>query len=248
MKITALEIRQKEFQKGFRGFDKDEVEAFLLSLSQEWEKMVEENKALKIRLDNAEKEVSKLREVEDSLFKTLKTAETTGASVVEQANKSAELLIQEARMKAEQLLSDAQRKSDKVYTGMIGEISELEREFRNLENLRDDLITGIRNLSNDSLDKIERIDTGRKDFSHIKDFASKVVVENIEAPTAPKMEIPSFEKETTQVNEPVVESPVVEVKPEEKSTIKFDVPQENITEEKKEGDDEEKSFFDQVGE
>ena len=36
MNITPLEIRQKEFEKGFRGYDNDEVSAFLNSLSIEW--------------------------------------------------------------------------------------------------------------------------------------------------------------------------------------------------------------------
>ena len=44
MKITPLEIRQKTFEKSFRGLDKDEVNAFLLSLSHEWERMLDENK------------------------------------------------------------------------------------------------------------------------------------------------------------------------------------------------------------
>ena len=38
MKITPLEIRQKSFEKVFRGYDKDEVAAFLQILGSEWEK------------------------------------------------------------------------------------------------------------------------------------------------------------------------------------------------------------------
>ena len=35
MKITPLEIRQKEFAKQMRGYDKEGVDAFLQSLSNE---------------------------------------------------------------------------------------------------------------------------------------------------------------------------------------------------------------------
>ena len=52
---------------------------------------IDENKSFQIKLEHAEKEVQKLREVESSLFKTLKTAEDTGANLVDQANKAAEL-------------------------------------------------------------------------------------------------------------------------------------------------------------
>ena len=64
MKITPIEIRQKSFEKTFRGFEKDDVNAFLLSLSKEWERIQEENKHLNFRLENSQKEVEKLREVE----------------------------------------------------------------------------------------------------------------------------------------------------------------------------------------
>lgn len=238
MKITALEIRQKEFQKAFRGCDKDEVQAFLLSLSQEWERMVEQSKELSIRLENAEKEVRKLREVEDSLFKTLKTAETTGANVVEHANKSAELIIQEARMKAEQTLDDAQRKADRVFTSMLTEFSELEREFRAMENTRDNLHAEIRNLCNDSLDKIERVDLSRKDFTGIKNLATKLAVE--------KSEILKDEPKIAKVKKE--EPKAVESAPSEESkpSINFEIPSETKTESKNQ-DDSSKSFFDEIG-
>lgn len=253
MKITALEIRQKEFQKGFRGFDKDEVEAFLLSLSQEWERMVEENKEYKIKLDNAQKEVSKLREVEDSLFKTLKTAETTGANVVEQANKTAELIVQESRMKAEQTLDDAQRKSDRVYTSMLTEFSELEREFRTLENVRENLLSEIRNLSNDSLDKIERIDTSRRDFTEIKNLANKIALDKADLTTieAPKgIPLVVEEEVIDEVKKPEVVQKEVELKVDlPDDSIKFEVPKENIIEpQSPDKKDDDKSFFDQIGE
>ena len=44
MRITPLDIRQKTFEKNFRGYEKDEVNAFLLTLSQEWERVLDENK------------------------------------------------------------------------------------------------------------------------------------------------------------------------------------------------------------
>ncbi|MEY3405799.1 MAG: hypothetical protein RL161_1229, partial [Bacteroidota bacterium] len=69
MKITPLEIRQKTFEKNLRGYDKDEVNAFLGTMSQEWEKMLDELKEARMKLESAEREVAKLREVESTLYK-----------------------------------------------------------------------------------------------------------------------------------------------------------------------------------
>jgi len=52
---------------------------------------IEKISDLKIKLEASENEVEKLREVESSLFKTLKTAEDTGANLIDQANKLAEI-------------------------------------------------------------------------------------------------------------------------------------------------------------
>ena len=114
MKVTPLEIRKKSFEKVFRGYDKDDVNAYLVSLSQAWEKVMDENKELTIKLESAEKEIAKLREIENSLFKTLKTAEDTGANMIEQANKTAELHMKETQMKVDALMNESESKAKSI--------------------------------------------------------------------------------------------------------------------------------------
>ncbi len=168
MKITPLEIRQKVFAKAFRGLDKDEVMGFLQSLSQEWEKVMEENKDLKVRLDRSEKEVQKLREVEDTLYKTLKTAEDTGANVVSQANKTAELYLKESQMKVEAMINDAQsqakniieeadEKARMIIEEAYDELKLLQRDCTSIETYRDELTREIKNLVNDTLEKVNKV-------------------------------------------------------------------------------------------
>jgi len=168
MKITPIEIRQKAFEKTFRGYDKDEVNAFLLSLSKEWERIQDEGKELKMRLDSSEKEVSKLREVESSLFKTLKTAEDTGANMIEQANKSAELHLKETQMKAEALMNEAQNNAKSIMEQadadardivetMQDEVKNLEQVYKELEKYRDNLISELKNLAGDTIERVEKL-------------------------------------------------------------------------------------------
>ena len=181
MKITPIEIRQKSFEKVFRGYDKEEVDAFLLSLSQEWERVIDENKENRIRLEVADKEVKKLREVETSLYKTLKTAEDTGAHLIDQANKSAAMhmkeaqvkadsLLREARSKAQQMVQDADSKAKQALQDTVTELKSLEMDIRNIENQRDNLLAELKNIVHDVLEKVNRIDAKSKKIS----FESKV--------------------------------------------------------------------------
>lgn len=167
MKITPLEIRQKTFEKVFRGYDKDEVNAFLQILSTEWEKSVDEKKELAIKLEGAEKEITKMREVENSLYKTLKTAEDTGANMIEQANKAAELQLKETQMKSENILREAKAKSKMIIENtekhtrliiskMLDEIKSLEQNFSSALTLKENLIADLTSLSSTTLERVQK--------------------------------------------------------------------------------------------
>lgn len=175
MKITPLEIRQKVFEKNFRGYDKDEVNAFLLTLSQEWERISDENKELRIKLEATEREVMKLREVESSLFKTLKTAEDTGANVIEQARQTAELHLRESQMKAEAILNEAKTKAKdtieeselrarEVVVEMEERLKSMIENYKKLESAREDLLLELKRVSQDTLERVERIKNNQRSF------------------------------------------------------------------------------------
>jgi cell division initiation protein len=167
MKVTPLEIRQKTFERTLRGYDKDEVNAFLLSLSQEWERMMDESKELRLKVEHGEREISKLREVETSLFKTLKTAEDTGANVIDQANKAAELHLREAQMSAEAILHEAKDKArntiedaDATARLLLAEmeenLKELVTHYKSVESYRNNLVDDLKRLASEVLDRTER--------------------------------------------------------------------------------------------
>jgi cell division initiation protein len=192
MKITPLDIRQKTFEKAFRGLDKDEVNAFLLTLSQQWEKMLDENKDLRLKLDAANRETQKLREVESSLYKTLKTAEDTGNNILEQATKSAELrareaelqaneLLNKARNQARQVLEDAARQTEKMVVEMQEEVKSLEQEYQRMEGYLDTLVRDLKNLANDALEKVERTKAKPKgNVNSMLSRAANVTIDNTE--------------------------------------------------------------------
>ena len=175
MKVTPLEIRQKTFERTLRGYDKDEVNAFLLSLSQEWERMMDETKELKSKIENSEREVAKLREVETSLFKTLKTAEDTGANVIDQANKAAELHLREAQIRAEALLNEARdrarntiEEADATSRQMMAEmednLKELIQHYKTVESHRNNLVDDLRRLATEAMDRAGRSKQSDRNF------------------------------------------------------------------------------------
>jgi cell division initiation protein len=167
MKITPLDIRQKTFEKQIRGYDKDEVSSFLTYLSQEWEKVMEEKNMLQMKYEQADKEARKLREIEDSLFKTLKTAEDTGVSIIEHANKTADLILKEAQMnadlmeseskaKARNLLEQAENQSREIIDDLKDEVRSLVDSYSYLVNQREIILKNLKNQANDTLENVRQ--------------------------------------------------------------------------------------------
>ena len=183
MKVTPLEIRKKSFEKEFRGYDKDEVNAYLTSLSQAWEKVMDQNKELTIKLDSAEKEIAKLREIENSLFKTLKTAEDTGANMIEQANKTAELHMKETQMKADALMSESESRARsimeeaednarEILDGLQHEVQKIEESYKQLQQQRDNLLREVKNIADGFLEQVSKA-RGDQDKYSIDDIVKR---------------------------------------------------------------------------
>jgi cell division initiation protein len=215
MKITPLEIRQKAFEKVLRGYDKDEVNAFLQTLSQEWERMLDEVKEARIRLETTEREVSKLREVESSLFRTLKAAEDTGASVIEQANKTADLILRENQLNADAIMSEAKTKSkntieeaEMISRQMLDEMEErlksMGQHYKTLELHRDNLLSDLKRLAGETIDRVERAKTSSRDFDpdqHLalaKRESKKALFPNAEIEKEIKSALPTISSQPSQ--------------------------------------------------
>lgn len=158
MKITSLEIKQHEFEKSFRGYDIEEVNHFLSNIAQEWERMLSESKMLKMQLDISEKEASKLREVEMTLIKTLRTAEDTSTRLTENAANEASKKIAEAEQKAaqiiaeaentaNQLVADAEQKVKDVNTAAKTEFADLKTNFQSLEVQKVQLLGQLKSIA-----------------------------------------------------------------------------------------------------
>ena len=227
MKITPIEIRQHTFQKVLRGYDAEEVSAFLNSLSNEWERVLNEGKMLKMQLELAEKELNKLREVELTMFRMLKTAEDTANQMTEQASTSAESYIGEAKIKAEEIIGESRKKANMIVIDaenqskyireeILNEFKNHERDFKAMEKYRDNLMVQLKTLANNTNDSVERFEkkfsqsTLKEKFGDVKEEVTgsiKTSEELIKARAA--------QKEIEEPVEKIEEVTEVEVAPKE---------------------------------
>ncbi len=110
--ITPIEIRQKSFEKSFRGYNTDQVDAFLHSLAYVWEKLLAQLDEVKADLEESSKEVKRLQGVENAILKTVKDSEVTAHNIIEQAKKEANLKAIETEIEVGKLLREAKEKAE----------------------------------------------------------------------------------------------------------------------------------------
>jgi DivIVA domain-containing protein len=219
MKITALEIEQRQFEKSFRGYDIDEVNRFLANIAAEWDRMSNESKMLKMQLEISEKEASKLREVEHTLIKTLKTAEEASSKIAESAKNEASKKVEDADYRSKQILSDAQntasqiiidaeQKSKSIQSAARAEFQESEDRFAALEQGRDSLVAQLSQIAETAakLANMPAPEIKKASVEHVPVKEIKLETQKIAEP----VNIPEVFEEPAQEITPIAEPEIEE--------------------------------------
>jgi len=155
MRITPLDILQKEFTANKKGFDPDEVKAFLEEIRETLEAVLKDHHDQKGQLLAQEKEISKLRENEDEIKETLLVARKLTEDMNSQARREADLILGEARLEAQRVLTQAH-----------DEHRDLLQEVVHLKSQRLQLIAAIRavlNAQGQLMDELEAAQQETKD-------------------------------------------------------------------------------------
>ncbi len=119
MRITPLDIQQKQFPMKFRGFDVEEVFAFLEVIREEMEDLLRENASLKENAQRTENQINEYRDMETTLRETLLTAQQMVDDYKTNARKEAELIVKEAELRADTLIREAQEKVIKIHEDIV---------------------------------------------------------------------------------------------------------------------------------
>ena len=133
MRITPLDIQQKQFSSRFRGFDMEEVDSFLELIREELEELLRENANLREESRRYEKQLKEYKNIETTLKDTLISTQQMAEEFRATAKKEADLLKKEAEMKAEEMVREAQDKVVKVHED-ITDLKGVRRHFK--EELR----------------------------------------------------------------------------------------------------------------
>ncbi len=116
MPLTPLDIVNKEFKHGFRGYNEDDVNEFLDEVVRDYEALIKENDELKENTSGMTERLEQYRKLEATLQNTLVIAQQTAEEVKSAARKEAELIVREAEAKAEEIIRQAELRARETET------------------------------------------------------------------------------------------------------------------------------------
>lgn len=155
-RITARDVESQEFRQRLRGYDPEQVRMFLASVAEEIERLNLDNGDLREQVGRLREEVARHAEREQTLQKTLVTAQNMTEEMREKSKAEAELTIREARLRAEQTLQESQ-----------DQLARLESEIGRSKLERDLFEKRLRTMVEEHLELLDRRHAERDDLDNV---------------------------------------------------------------------------------
>lgn len=148
--LTALDIQNKEFSKGVRGYKEEEVDEFLDEIITDYQALVTKNEELAMQLEEANMKLKDFKSTEGSVITTLESAKALMNEIAQSAEKRAEVLVKNAELDAElkvrqanddltQLKAEAARLRTRVDSYKVRLRAILENELANIDHVELDV-------------------------------------------------------------------------------------------------------------
>jgi cell division initiation protein len=135
MRVTPLDIIQKQFGANRRGYDPDEVRVFLEEIRETMEDLLKENQRLREQIARRDAEIAELRESEHEVKETLLLARRVREDMERTSRRESDVLLGEARLEAEKIMmsaSDERREIQGELVGMRSQRAHLMGELRGI--------------------------------------------------------------------------------------------------------------------
>ncbi len=112
--LMPLEVEEKKFERQMRGYNREDVDAFVSEVAKDYEKLYKENLAAKDKIATLTDAVKQYKMMEETLQQAIIVAQNAGEEVKKNAYAKADNIIKDARNRASEIVNDAGKEVTKV--------------------------------------------------------------------------------------------------------------------------------------
>lgn len=189
--ITPMDIHNKTFSKGLRGYSEEEVNDFLRQIVADYEQIYREHREMEEQMDQMKTKLANYEKISETMTNTLQLAKDTAENVKKNAKRNAEILIANAHAEGDRQIREAEESRRRLVENMI-------RTEGNMKNyvgkIRKELQLALAAI--DALDRIEApkvagyppVEEKKEETPAVETEETAETAETAEAPEAPEEE------------------------------------------------------------
>ena len=127
--LKPIDIHNAEFKRSFKGYNEEEVDAFLAKVVSEYENLFQENQRLHDEVATLTSKLSHMGNREDDVYHLISLTKETVAEARDVAKQHAADIVAEAESRAKSILAEAEAQ-EKKYIYRLQRMAEQESEFK----------------------------------------------------------------------------------------------------------------------
>lgn len=105
--ITPMDIHNKQFSRGLRGYNEEEVRDFLQQIVSDYEQIYREHREMEDELDQMKTKLANYEKISHTMTSALQLAKDAARNVTETAHRNADVMISNAKAEGENRLREA---------------------------------------------------------------------------------------------------------------------------------------------
>lgn len=233
--ITPMDIHNKTFSKGLRGYSEEEVNDFLRQIVTDYEQIYREHREMEEEMDQMKLKLSNYERISDTMTATLQLAKDTAENVKKNAKRNADILISNAKMEGDRQVKDAEDYRRRLAETMIhtegnmkNYVSKIRKDLElalasidALENLKAPIVPGYAYPAVELTEEALKTEEASFEAAQEETAAEETVAEEAVSEEPAAEESGAGEEEPSAEEAPAAEEAAsVEEKPEEEKEAK----------------------------
>lgn len=232
--ITPMDIHNKTFSKGLRGYSEEEVNDFLRQIVTDYEQIYREHREMEEEMDQMKVKLSNYERISDTMTATLQLAKDTAENVKKNAKRNADILISNAKMEGDRQVKDAEDYRRRLAETMIhtegnmkNYVSKIRKDLElalasidALENLKAPIVPGYAYPAVELTEEAPKTEEASFEAAQEETAAEETVAEEAVSEEPAAEESGAGEEAPAAEEAPVEEAASVEEKPEEEKEVK----------------------------
>lgn len=232
--ITPMDIHNKTFSKGLRGYSEEEVNDFLRQIVTDYEQIYREHREMEEEMDQMKLKLSNYERISDTMTATLQLAKDTAENVKKNAKRNADILISNAKMEGDRQVKDAEDYRRRLAETMIhtegnmkNYVSKIRKDLElalasidALENLKAPIVPGYAYPAVELEEEAPKTEEASSEAAQEETVVEETVTEEAVSEEPAAEESGAGEEEPSAEEAPAEEAALAEEKPEEEKEAK----------------------------